>query len=131
MAERWTDEQLRQVVMLVARLYLEVERGLRPRSVLRRFLTGDADAAQHAVGLSRFPRGGPVSPDDLSRLAFCRATERRVFAALAERQQEGRWGALLLELRADARGVWRVTELTRAQDRNLVHDYPVRQLQER
>jgi hypothetical protein len=122
-AREFTDDELRQVAEYVARRYLEVERGLRGRQCLRRFLSPGAYTRQYADAASRFRGGGVVRQSDLGQMVFQRQGNR-VFIALPARQEGDRWGALLMELRADARGAWRVTELTRAQDRNLAHPTP-------
>ena len=61
MARDFTDAQLRQVVEYVARRFLEVERGLRGKQCLRRFLTEEAYGRQSDPAASRFGSGGCAS----------------------------------------------------------------------
>jgi len=119
MPREFTDDELRLVAEFVARRYLEVERGLRPRQDLRRFLTEEAYEQQHDQEASRFNRAGMVAQSDLGQMIFQRPRADRAHVAIPARQDRDRWGALVMELGADPHGVWRVTELTRAQDRNL------------
>ena len=120
----WTDEQIRLVGVAVTRLYLEVERGLRNREHLRRFLTPLAYGAQFSDTVSRFPDAGPVQSDDLGAVTYTRTDPSRAMLTVVARQHADRWGAVCVELRPDPRGCWRITELTRAQDRNLAHPTP-------
>ncbi len=124
MVRDFTDAQLRLVVEYVARRYLEVERGLRGKQCLRRFLTDEAYDRQSDPAASRFGNAGVVRQRDLGRIILQRPRADRVHVAVPARQQGDRWGALVMELRADDRGAWRVTELTRAQDRNLTRARP-------
>lgn len=123
MAQMLTDEELRLVAEYIVRRYLEVERGLRSKESLRRYLTGEAYGRQYSQEASRFGSGGVVRQGDIGQLIFQRDGDR-VFAAAPTREEGDRWGALLLEMHSNGRGAWRVTELTRAQDRNLVHPHP-------
>lgn len=119
MARNFTDAELQQVAEYVALRYLEVERGLRGKECLRHFLSPQAYNQQFDAAASRFSSGGMVRQTDLGRMSFQRLQPDRVHIAIPTRQQGDRWGALVMELRADNRSAWRVTELTRAQDRNL------------
>ena len=122
----WTDEEIRLVGVGVTRLYLEVERGLRNRDDLRRFLTPQAFTAQFSDGVSRFPDAGPVRVEDIGAITYARTDEKRAMLSVVARQQGDQWGAVCVELQPDARGCWHVAELTRVQDRNLVHPTPDR-----
>lgn len=119
MARDFTNAELRQIAGLVARRYLEVERGLRSRQSLRRFLSPEAYNRQVIGNPSRFGNAGIVRQDDLGQMVFQRPRPDRVHIAIPARQDRDRWGALVMELGRDARGAWRVTELIRAQDRDL------------
>ncbi len=127
MAKNFTDAELRQVAEYVARRYLEVERGLRGKECLQSLLSSEAYTKQFDAAASRFGKGGVVRQTDLGRMSFQRPEVDRVHIAIPARQEGGYWGALVMELRANDRGAWRVTELTRAQDRNLTHAQPVPQ----
>ena len=123
---QWTDEEIRLVGVGVTRLYLEVERGLRNRDHLRRFLTPQAFTAQFSDGVSRFPDAGPVRVEDIGAITYARTDVKRAMLSVVARQQDDQWGAVCIELQPDARGCWHVAELTRVQDRNLVHPTPDR-----
>ena len=126
MATQFTDDQLRQIAEFIARRYLEVERGIRPRQSLRRYLSPEAYARQTFEGAARFGSGGVVRQTDIGQMVFQRPQPDRVHVAIPARQEGDRWGALVMEMHADAKGVWRVSELTRAQDRNVVREQPLR-----
>lgn len=121
-----TDEELEHVAVYIARRYLEVERGLRGKECLQRYLTFEAYTRQYAPEVSRFGQGGIVRQTDVGRVALQRPRADLAYVAVTARQEGDRWGALLMEMRASERGVWRVAELTRAQDRNLVRRVPLR-----
>ena len=125
MARDFTDAELRQVAEFVARRYLEVERGLRGKECLRLFLTPQAYSQQYAAAASRYGKGGVVRQTDVGRISLQRPAPDVAFVTMPALQEGDRWGALVMELRADKAGHWRVTELTRAQDRNLVRQRPV------
>jgi hypothetical protein len=120
-AREFTDAELKLVAEFVAHRCLEVERGLRGKDCLKRFLSAEAYSQQFSEAASRFAKGGIVRPDDLGRMVFQRTQDGHVHITIPARQENDRWGALVMEMRSTARGVWRVTELTRAQDRNLAH----------
>lgn len=119
MAREFTDAELKLVAEFVAHRYLEVERGLRGKECLKRFLSPEAYSQQFSEAASRFGKGGVVSQNDLGRMVFQRTQDGHVHITIPARQENDRWGALVIEMRSSERGVWRVTELTRAQDRNL------------
>jgi hypothetical protein len=124
MPRPFTDAELRQVAEHVTYHYLEVERGLRSKQTLRRLLSPEAYSQQHDPAASRFGAGGIVGQGDIGQMIFQRDGDA-VHAAVPTRQGDDRWGALLIEMRSNGRDVWRVTELTRAQDRNLTRPHPV------
>ena len=103
----------------IAHLYLEVERGLRPPTHLRRIMSPQAYGAQQRPEASRVMYGRPVTSADIGSVMITRASDNRVHAAVVARHGGDRWGAVVMEL-GRVRGRWIVTELTRAQDRNLV-----------
>ncbi len=120
-----TDEELEHVAVYIARRYLEVERGLRGKECLQRYLSFEAYSRQYAPEASRFGNGGIVRQSDLGRVTLQRPQTSLAYIVITARQEGDRWGALLMEMRANKEGVWRVTELTRAQDRNLVKPVPM------
>ncbi len=124
MPRPFTDAELRQVAEHVTHHYLEVERGLRSKQTLRRFLSPEAYNHQHDPAASRFDAGGIIRQGDIGQMIFQRDGDA-VRAAVPTRQENDRWGALLIEMRSNGRDVWRVTELTRAPDRNLTRPHPV------
>ena len=127
MARQFTDQELRQVAAFVIKRYLEVERGLRSKQCLRPYLSPAAYAQQYSPDASRFGKGGTVSQRDIGQLVFSREHPNLAHVTAPTRQEGQRWGALVMEMRADQHGRWKVTELTRAQDRNLAHPTPQRE----
>ncbi len=119
----WTDDEIRKVGVAVARIYLEVERGLRNRDHLRRFMTPQAYSAQYADRLSRFPDAGPIRADDIGANSYSRATHDRAMLTLIARESDDKWGAVCIDLQPGPAGHWYVAELTRVQDRNLTHHH--------
>lgn len=81
-----TDADLAEAVAELARIYLEVERGLRPRQHLARWLTPDAYLRQHDTRLSRHPDAGPVRNTDVRRVRLCRMSNDRVHAVAVARE---------------------------------------------
>lgn len=61
---------------------------------------------------------------DLGQMVFQRPRPDLVHLAITARQEGDRWGALVMQMRPDAAGVWRVTELVRAQDLDLTVPEP-------
>lgn len=122
-AQSWTDDEIRKVGVAVARIYLEVERGLRNRDHLRRFMTPQAYSAQFADRLSRFPDAGPVRADDIGATQYRRVTHDRAMLTLIAREGGERWGAVCIDLQPGPARRWYVAELTRVQDRNLTHHH--------
>lgn len=119
MPREFTDSELREIAEFVARRYLEVERGLRDKRDLRRFLSREAYELQRNEAASRYGSGGIVRQADLGQMIFQHFQPDRVHIAIPAREEGDRWGALVMEMCSDSRGVWRVTELTRAEDRNI------------
>lgn len=107
-----SDRQLADVVRYVARLCLEVERGLRPPDHLLQLMDrATLDRFRRAGRLGRFT-GGPVTRHDLGPPHLARPADGRVEATITTRTDRGRWGALLLRLqRHDDR--WTVGQIQR------------------
>jgi hypothetical protein len=105
-----TDGQLADVLRFVARLCLEVERGLRPPAHLSPFLDPSRPPLQPDQ-LGSFG-GGPVAPDHIGQPQISRLTATHVVATVTTRTEANRWGALSLELHAHA-GRWRIAGLQR------------------
>lgn len=106
-----TDDQLADILRFVARICLEVERGLRPLAHLRSLMDPAlrrADTGQ----LGRFPRGGPVQDGQIGHPQFSRLSDTHIVATVVTRTEGNRWGALTLRLRAKD-GRWRVADLHR------------------
>lgn len=109
---RATDDQLRDIARYLARVCLEVERGLRPPAHLQRFLdpaTRGRRQSRNAIG--RF-RGGPVQPRDIGTPQLSRTADEHLFVTVATSTEAGRWGALSLELRHRS-GRWHVVDVQR------------------
>ncbi len=107
-----TDDQLADVVRFIARICLEVERGLRPPDHLLRLM--EPRTAQRWRGkefIGRFD-GGPVQRQDIGLPRLSRLSDDHVMATITTRTQHDRWGALTLRLRSDGRR-WKVAEVQR------------------
>ena len=106
-----SDDELAAILRRLARLWLEVERGYRPPSVLQRFL------APHLFfeleNAARKAGAPPVGKDDVGGSRFQRIGRRHAFGVVVIREAEGHWAALMLALLRDERGGWRVVEIER------------------
>lgn len=105
-----SDDQLRTVVGYVARVCLEVERGLRPPGHLHRLCAPRADHLRR-IQPGRF-RGGAVVARDIGPPEISRLSDGHVLATIVTRTEGSRWGALTLRLRAE-QGRWYVADLQR------------------
>ena len=106
------DRELRTVVAYVARLCLEVERGLRPPDHLRRLTDPRANgAARRRIQVGNFA-GGPVRRQDIGPPQLSRLADDHAIATVVTRTEGNRWGALTIGLRAQ-RGRWYVVDLQR------------------
>lgn len=107
-----TDEQLRDIARYLARLCLEVERGMRPPDHLARFLDPPTRRRwQPRTKIGRFA-GGPVRPRDIGIPQVSRPTDLHAFISVATNTEAGRWGALSFEMRCRS-GRWHVTDIQR------------------
>ncbi len=118
------EQRLAWLAETIARLYLEAERGLRSPDQLRRFMTLPVYVAHRKAGMASFSQGGPVLQEDLGQVRVSMLGERRAFAAIPTREEQQRWGALMLQLEADQQDRWRVVELLRLPHRLLERDAP-------
>jgi hypothetical protein len=118
-AHTFSDDELQQIITYVATRYLEVERGLRSRNALRNLLTDVAFRQLQAAPPVERPAHGPVRQTDLGRLLFQRPTTDRVFVTMPARERGNEWSALVMQLRANREGIWRVTELARVNERTI------------
>lgn len=105
-----SDDQLRILVGYVARVCLEVERGLRPPEHLYRLSAPRADHLRR-IQPGRF-RGGAVVARDIGPPEISRLSDGHVLATIVTRTEGSRWGALTLRLRAE-HGRWYVADLQR------------------
>lgn len=107
-----SDDQLRIVAGYVARLCLEVERGLRPPEHLRDLADPrTAGLWPRSIQTGRY-RGGPVVRQDIGPPNVSRLAEDHAIVTIVTRTESNRWGALTLRLRAE-RGRWYVADLQR------------------
>lgn len=106
-----TDAQLDVMVRWVARTCVEAERGLRPPGQLRQMMTEPAWRRWQATRPPAGSDAGPVTAADVATPHLSRLTAGRVVASVAVRSELGRWSGLSLQLEADRRGHWTVTEL--------------------
>jgi hypothetical protein len=116
-----TDRQVRADVYKITRVYLEVERGLRPPDQLEKFLT-EAEyrrhrkTPHHPASRSR----EAVLPTDVGRIHLDRHLHGQVTATVPTRESGDRWGALVLHFARDHTGRWRVDQLERLTRRSVV-----------
>ena len=111
-----TDQQLRRVAYSIARMFLEIERGLRPPEHIKPVLTQEA-----YWGFRRRPRpprpaiSGPVLPTDIRRIHLSRHVRGQVTASMTCREEGDRWGALVLHLLAPSEPgeTWKADQLER------------------
>ncbi len=97
---------------LVARTFLEVERGHRDVRALRPFL-----AANLYFGIEQATRvlgAPPVAAADVRAALFERLTATSGYAVTVVREADGSWEALTMVLRRTAAGAWQFVEITRA-----------------
>ncbi len=106
-----TDHQLADILRFVARICLEVERGLRPRAHLLALMDRSHRWSQPAQ-LGRFPRGGPVQDGQIGNPQVSRLTDTHIIATVVTRTEGNRWGALSLRLHAK-HDRWRVADVQR------------------
>lgn len=107
-----TDAELRPVVTYLAKLCLEIERGLRPPDHLQGFVEPRrALRWRDSVAHGRFT-GGPVVRQDLGVPQVSRIRPDHAVATIVTRTEGARWGAITLQLRA-VDNKWRIAELQR------------------
>lgn len=111
-----SDRQLRRVTYSIARMFLEIERGLRPPAHIKPLLTQPAYRRFRSV--PRPPRpaiSGPVLPTDIRGIHVSRHLPGQVTASMTCREAGGRWGALVLHLRAPSQPgeTWKADQLER------------------
>lgn len=107
-----TDDELRTLASHIARICLEVERGLRPPEHLRALADRATSARWRAgVKVGRF-RGGPPVRQDIGPPQLSRLSEDHAIATVVTRTEGARWGAVTLQLRA-AGSKWHVADLQR------------------
>jgi hypothetical protein len=94
-----TDAQLARIVQVLAKLHLEIERGLRPAEQLATFMHPEQ---QHRWRYQRrhdphLP-GGAVHDTDLGPVHLRRTDTGQVHASLTTTTHPGRWGSLTFAL---------------------------------
>lgn len=107
-----SDDELRTLASHIARICLEVERGLRSPDHLRA-LADPATSARWRAGvkIGRF-RGGPPVRQDVGPPQLSRLSDDHAIATVVTRTEGARWGAVTLQLRA-AGTKWHVADLQR------------------
>lgn len=131
-APELSDNQLRTVAAYIARICLEVERGLRPPDQLTSLAHPRTTGPWRQIQTGRF-RGGPVVRHDIGPPQLSRLAHDHAIATVVTRTQGDRWGALTVRLRAE-RGRWYIADLKRllaaanyrnGPDRTLPPDLPL------
>lgn len=109
------EHDLRVLVLRLARVYLEVERGLRSPDHLRNLLTPH-EYRRHRVKprYNHFPREGPVVPRDIRGLHLDTSVPGKLSATVTTREHGNLWGELVLHFRrtGDYRS-WKADKLER------------------
>lgn len=105
-----TDEQLAQTARALGRLWLEVDRGLRPIEHLKRWLP-TRSFRRLQVEPDRHRIGGPVTTDDVGHIQLRRHGDLAEIELLL-RRGDGTWRALALGLEDDGSGHCRISEFT-------------------
>ena len=111
-----TDQQLRRAAYSIARMFMEIERGLRPPEHIKRLLTKPAYRRFRRVPLPPRPAiSGPVLPTDIRGIHVSRHLPGQVTASMTCREQDDRWGAIVLHLRAPRQPgeTWKADQLER------------------
>ena len=107
-----TDTELAEFARFIARLTLEIERGLREPEQLHGLMSPDAWKQWQRTRLPGALQGGPVAEPDLGPARIERADPRRAIANITTRTDPHRWGALTMQLDA-TRGRWTAVHLQR------------------
>jgi hypothetical protein len=108
-----TDRQVRADVYKITRVFLEVERGLRPPDQLEALLT-DAEYRRHRKH-PRHPSSRTrevVVPADVGQIHLDRHLPGQLTATVPTRETGDRWGALVLHFTRNPTG-WRIDQLER------------------
>ena len=108
----------RAYAVALLRLYLEVERGLRPARTLRPLLTAKAYQRLTTPGVISYVHSATPGTADIGRLIVQRRG-RQVWATAPVRDTNDRWGAVVLAFQADRAGRHKITTLERVQAREL------------
>lgn len=119
MATHLDERRLRTAVYRIARVYLEVERGLRPPDHLKRIL-GRKEYERHRREPMeiRHHGAGPVIPDDVRGIRIDRSVGGHITASVNAREIGDRWGALTVHLK-ERRDGWVIDHLDRLHRRGL------------
>lgn len=113
------ERKLRAAVVHVARVYVEVERGLRSPDHLERILARrEYQRHRREPPETRHPGTGPVVPDDIGQVHLDRSVPGQVTASVNTRETGDRWGALTIHFRERREG-WVVDHLQRLPRRGL------------
>jgi hypothetical protein len=120
-----TDRQVRADVYRITRVYLEVERGLRPPEQLEKFLTPaeyrrHRSRPQHPAARDR----EPVLPTDVGRIHLDRHLPGQITATIPTRETGEHWGALVLHFVRNHAGRWRIDQLERLTRPTVARDTP-------
>jgi hypothetical protein len=109
-----TDRQVRAQIYKIVRVYLEIERGLRPPEQLENYLT-PAEYRRHRRR-PQPPASRPreaVLPTDVGRIRLDRHLPGQITATIPTREIGQHWGALVLHLAKSHAGRWRIDQLER------------------
>lgn len=101
-----TDSQLETIVRHLAKLHLEIERGVRDPHHLTRLMSPPAELLWLRTRERGLPMpGGPARDADVGPVHLRRDAEGVVYATTTTPTRRDRWGALTFVLQADSRTV--------------------------
>jgi hypothetical protein len=122
-----TDRQVRAQVYKLVRVYLEIERGLRPPDHLEKYLT-PAEYRRHR-SRPQHPTARPretILPTDIGHIRLDRHLPDQITATVPTREIGEHWGALVLHVARNHTGRWRIDQLERLARPSVARD-PERQ----
>jgi hypothetical protein len=118
-----TDRQVRAQVYKIVRVYLEIERGLRPPDHLEKYLT-PAEYRRHR-SRPQHPAARPretILPTDIGHIRLDRHLPDQITATIPTREIGEHWGALVLHFARNHTGRWRIDQLERLARPSVARD---------
>jgi hypothetical protein len=116
-----TDRQVRADVYKITRVYLEIERGLRPPDQLEPFLTPTEYRRHRNTPHHPSSARDAVLPTDVGRIHLDRHLPGQLTATVPTREAGDRWGALVLHFARNHTG-WRIDQLERLTRPSVARD---------